>query len=489
MKKAFCRESAFGLLLFIFLFSSFSVRATTTCEVPTSGDTSNATLPFDFMTYSELVNKKRKVFAHYFTPFPVSLDNKYWENDYYTRNYLSPDGENSKFLSRGGYLRARPLPRPVNDSANWELQDMRKEVRLAKAVGIDGFAVDILNYEGVHWKRTKLMLEAARIEGGGFKIVLMPDMSAALSRNPDQFVPMIRELAKHPAAMRVNGKLVVAPYNAQKQTAQWWRNKLNRLRQLGIDVAFVPVFQGWKKYVSQYADFSYGISDWGWRNPSNSATNYWMGMADIAHAAGLSWMHPVAPQDTRPKSSTYWEAANSRLYRQNWESAIRGGADWVQLVTWNDYSEHSGITPSTAGYGYYDLTAYYVQWYKTGQRPRITHDAIYGFNRSHTLGARPNPLYQTISMIPAAGSVAPENQVEMLAFLTEPATLEIELAGKVHRRDFGRGIYSFTIPAEPGTPTFRIKRNGVVVESVKGKPIQKYIKVQDMQYHSVSSMR
>ena len=34
-----------------------------------------------------------KVFAHYFTPYPISLDNAAPSQDYYARNYLAPDGE------------------------------------------------------------------------------------------------------------------------------------------------------------------------------------------------------------------------------------------------------------------------------------------------------------------------------------------------------------------------------------------------------------
>jgi len=76
-------------------------------------------------------------------------------------------------------------------------------------------------------------------------------------------------------------------------------------------------------------------------------------------------MMPVDPQQYRPKGSTYWEASNSTTFRNAWMSAINGNADWVQLVTWSDFSESSQIEPytdatlqRTVGTGFYDLNAY-----------------------------------------------------------------------------------------------------------------------------------
>jgi hypothetical protein len=55
-----------------------------------------------------------RVFAHYFSPFPISLDNKASEIDYYTRHYNAVDGEGGKHAAYGGYFRQRPLPRSIN---------------------------------------------------------------------------------------------------------------------------------------------------------------------------------------------------------------------------------------------------------------------------------------------------------------------------------------------------------------------------------------
>ena len=57
-------------------------------------------------------------------------------------------------------------------------------------------------------------------------------------------------------------------------------------------------------------------------------------------------MQAVSAQDERPYASTYDEADNTANLRMTWTAAING-ADWVQIPTWNDYSEGTEISPST----------------------------------------------------------------------------------------------------------------------------------------------
>jgi hypothetical protein len=213
-------------------------------------------------------------------------------------------------------------------------------------------------------------------------------------------------------------------------------------------------------------------------------------MAREARDAGLVWMSPVAPQVMKPKNAYFLEAGNSELYRKMWKATIAGDANWVHLISWNDYSEHSVIHPSApTGYGFYDLTAYYTRWFKTGSRPQIKRDAIYSFYRIHPVGAKPNPLVQTRVIEPGSASDTPRNRVEMLAFLTAPAVLEIKLAGNVYRQKAGAGMTSFTVPLKSGRPVFRIIRNGNVVKILRGKFIQPDIAIQDLLYHGDSSLR
>jgi len=445
---------------------------------------------FDRPALATLRQSQKKVFAHYFTPFPISLDNRAGDKDYYAVHYLNPKGEKGKFETVGGYLRQRPLPRPSRSEADWQLLDMKEEVRRAVALGLDGFVCDILDHKGVHFERVKLLLEAANQVDPGFKIVLMPDMQSKFKDQPERLTETIRTLSAYPAVYRMNdGRVVVAPYNAQRQSVDWWKDWLRDIRGQNVKVAFMPLFQGWGKYAADFASISAGMSDWGSRSPKAQAR--WRNMASEAHKYTSIWMTPVSPQDMRPRSSSYTETSNSESFRIMWQNAISGGADWVQLITWNDYSEASEIAPSThTQYAFYDLTAYYTTWFKTGRPPRIVRDVLYYFHRVQSLSVPSKDNARPGTLRASAGSDPPSNEIELLAFLAQPGTLEIEIGGRVQRQEAQAGITEFRIPLREGRPKFRLVRQGTPVISLESAfTISNARNIENLLYHAGSSSR
>jgi hypothetical protein len=443
--------------------------------------------PFAKPSTTELRSSPRKVFAHYFIPFPVSIDNADPSGDYYAYHYLRPEGENNKFTKSGGFIRQRPLPRPPRPEKEWSRLDLESEVRLAIEAGIDGFSCDILG-TGDFLKRVVKLMDAATKVDPGFSIMIMPDMEAEFKEHPERMVSAVVALADHPAACRLpDGRVVLAPYNAQRQTPAWWQERLAELEQAGVRTAFLPLFQGWGKFAADYAPISYGFSEWGMRTPAGAeAQRAWPAKA---HKYVGVWMMPVAPQDARPKDLIYWEALNSTTYRSLWGAAIDGGADWVQVVTWNDYSEASEIAPSSSTqYAFYDLTAYYTAWFKTGQPPQVTRDAILYFHRIQPMAALPTDSRQEKPF--KCVDSQPRDEIEAVAFLTTPATIEIEVAGEKKEIKADAGLATFSVPLKPGDPLFRIIRGGVVALELQGQwPITASSLFQDPVYHAGGSNR
>ena len=127
----------------------------------------------------------------------------------------------------------------------------------------------------------------------------------------------------------------------------------------------------------------------------------------------------------------------------------------MQLVTWSDFSESSQIEPYTdatlrrdIGTGYYDLNAYYAAWFLLGKQPPITHDVLYYFYRREPTDAA-SPSQSAPTRI-RTGS--PEDDIELLAFLTAPGVVKIAIGGQsLHakcprRHDFLQGAYGAGIP-------------------------------------------
>jgi len=435
-------------------------------------DHQDACIPITMPSADVLFNSPKKVFAHYFYMFPLSIDNKPSPQDYYNVQYLSKSGESGKWAPQGGFLRQRPLGVPVSSAANWRLLNMENEVRMAIARGITGFTIDVLSVKEAtdNDGHLQMLLQAAQAVDPRFKIVVMPDI-AMFKSDADSVTKIIASAAASPAAYRLaDGRLVVTAFNAGGNAPEWWASIIKRLGAQGIRIAFVPTFLGWRGNATAFADLSYGFGDWGTATPRGGRDM--QADPDAAHAiSGKIYMMPVDPQQYRPKDPGYWEAENSEAFRSAWTSAIAGNTDWVQIVTWSDFSESSQIEPYTdttlardIGTGYYDLNGYYSVWFLTGHQPTITHDVLYYFYRREPSNAgspgQSLPIHITNSTA--------KDDIELVAFLTSPGTLKITIGQKDYLQNATTGINSFRVPLQPGTPTFSLMRNGSTVFSFKG---------------------
>ena len=445
---------------------------TDAAENPIDAGPPNPCLPFSMPLSSVLFASTKQVFAHYFYPFPLSIGNVPSATDYYNVNYLSPTGESNKWLANGGYLRQRPLSVSVGPASGYLVQNMQKEVTMAMAAGITGFTVDILGTDQtVAGSQLQNLLLAAAAVDSRFKIVVMPDVSA-LGANASAIEAVISSVASSPAAYHLpDGRLVVSAFDASLAPVSFWTSVFSDLSGMGIDVAFVPTFLGWSGNAAAFSPISYGLADWGTATPSAAAG--FQSAPAAAHGYGEIFMLPILSQQYRPKDFIYWEAGNSLAFRNGWTSAIAGGADWAQIVTWSDFSESGEVEPYTdatlagsVGTGFYDLNAYYASWFLTGQEPTITHDVLYYFYRREPVGAAA-PAQTTPTTL--SGGVAGQNNIELLAFLTAPGTLSISSNGQVTTQQASAGLTSFTVPLASGTPEFALTRGGAPVIAFAGK--------------------
>ncbi|UBU17904.1 endo-1,3-alpha-glucanase family glycosylhydrolase [Nonomuraea gerenzanensis] len=445
-------------------------------------------LPFALASTAALRASGKKVFAHYFTPYPVSLDNAAPENDYYARNYLKPEGESGKHAAYGGLLRDRPATRaPI--TGDYALADLKTEVKQAIAAGLDGFTVDILSVTSAHWTRVQNLIKAAEAVDPGFKIVLMPDVNGLASVDSATLATAIAKLAASKSVYRLaDNRLVVSPFKAEGRTAAWWADWMKTMETThGIKVALVPCFVNFGSNRDAFAPISYGFSNWGSRSPAGNAnltTNI-----TTAHNLGKIWMQPVSIQDERPNQGIFDEAGNTENLRASWKGAIDGKADWVQLTTWNDYSENTQFAPSrNAGWTYLDINAYYLTCYKLGC-PKVTNDAAYLTHRVHPVAATPS-YAQTKLMKLRSGSTAARDTVEVLSMLTAAAKVSVTISGTTQTYDAPAGVSAKTFPLKAGTASATVTRSSATVAKVTSPySITATPYVQDLHYRAASSER
>jgi hypothetical protein len=113
----------------------------------------------------------------------------------------------------------------------------------------------------------------------------------------------------------------------------------------------------------------------------------------------------------------------------------------------------------------------------------------YFYRREATTAGAPKQ-----SQIAGIVTGTPENDIELLAFLTSPGVLKITIGAKTFTQNAAAGIVSFKVPSQAGTPVFTLSRSGTDVFSLTGG-VQIYgssglpTGVQDLTYWSGSASK
>jgi hypothetical protein len=426
-------------------------------------------LPFDMPDLATMFGSSKVVFAHYFGFFPLSFDNLPAATDYYNESFLTIGGEGGSHAAYGGYLRQRPLSVPPGDPSTYVQDNMETEIRMAMARGITAFAFDVLNLADALNPTGKLqtLLAAAAVVDARFMIMVMLDMSSLGAITAADSASIIEAVASKPNIYTLStGEILFAAYNASLKTASYWTSMMTTLAGAGITTKFIPVLLGGPSDAGSLDPVSYGLGAWGTAIPS--AAIALQPNPAIAHGNGLKYMMPISMQQFRSKDQIFWEANNSQTMRKSWESAINGGSDWVQYVTWSDFSESSQIQPCTdatlnpnMGNGFSDLGAYYAASYLTGSPPTIVADRLYYFYRRMPIGAAHPSQVDNFTCV--AGT--PSDLIEVVAMLTAPGTITISVGTASATFSAPSGLSVYTMPLAAGTPILKLNRGTTTVIS------------------------
>lgn len=487
------RSAAVLALVTAFVAASFYFTHFNSQEAETpAGRAVTAHLPFDLPAGPTLP----KVFAHYVPNFPISIDNMDGNDDYYQRQYLSPEGEGGIHASYGGLLRDRPLPRKHIDQPDWQSADFTTEIGQARSVGIDGFAVDVIEPRAQSDVVANLLAVAAR--NTGFDILITADMSGPLFQlSAEEFVEDISSYLAAPAAYRLaDGRPVLSAFAAERRSPEWWAGVLEALAaKMHTKIAFVPVFVDVSDNIAKFDSISDGFSAWGGRSPrgmtlSDQARGSPGDLINQAHLRGKIWMQSVPFQDNRPRNGIFEESLNGMTNRISWQLAISKKAEWVQLITWNDYAESTAMAPSVAhGWRLLDLNAYDIATFKWGEPPIITRDAIFVSYRIQPVAARPE-YPETFLMQPVPGTTEPRDAIEVVSFATAPSRIDIVADDQLTSCSVAAGRGVCVAPLRLGFFTANMTRDGVVVASAQADvPVVDHPFVQNLQYRLVGGLR
>jgi hypothetical protein len=250
--------------------------------------------------------------------------------------------------------------------------------------------------------------------------------------------------------------VVLAPFYPETKTASFYNDVATVMTGLGQPPVFVPCFLNYGGNVAAYKSTlgakMIGASNWGNRSPAGNAVATNTALAADAHGRGLIWMQPISFQDVRPDQFVYAEPENTHNLRLTWQAARDGNAEWVQCVTWNDFSEGTQFVPSRDhGAVLTELNGWFIAWWKTGSMPTIVHDSLILTHRKHPYAATATggmshymSLWQTTAAV---------NTVECFARLASSGTVTLTSGSNVSIVT-GSGIQIITAPLVVGSAPY-----------------------------------
>lgn len=459
--------------------------------------------------------RKKKVFAMYFTALPLSHDNKPSATDRYAC-YISPTCQ-ELYAKYGGIMRDRPVPRnPL--SGDWRLADAKTEIKQAKAAGLDGFLLDMLNlsdhnHGDGNYQRLHNMMKAAQSVDKNFKLMLMPDMdpnSPDTLLTPSQMATQLAAFNKYSAVYRTGKKMVIAPFNADLKTPAYWKSVMSSLKSnYKIDSVLLPILNtDTRLNFGGFLKISWGISEWGVTDPTQIARRQSiLNLGAKARKAGKKWMQSIRVQDSRPREAMFDEAANSETIKASWKAAKDSKADLAFLVSWNDYYETTSFAPSVQhGWAVLDINAVYQSEFQTGKKSAVRRDAVYISHRVQAHNLTPtSPAYTSATIAQLRGvkkrlaksDFKPaRNTVEVVTMLTKTAQVKVVIGGKLYTYTAKAGVNAKLFPLRTGYVSAAIYR--------KNTKTKKYVRlgtvatndevvgsrsIQDLGYRFASSLR
>jgi hypothetical protein len=477
-------------------------------------------LPYLAPTSDQVLSGTKEVFVHYvFSPLQYNQTD-YWPNSI-CMSYIVP----AKTPAPAGNQRLCPAP-AITGGANssYVIGNLKTEITRMIARGINGIALDL--FSACDWSQSGAgcihnpgcgniagcpgtlidLLNAAAAVDSRFKILPMPDMTAGLKPSdlPSLWTAKIggTTIYHHPNIYYwpdANNYPELSPYHVESFPAPQYAAAFATMKANGTPISWAPIFgslgcNGTPNgcVFSPYASLP-TVSLGGFGGVNISRTNAALELRNVGGPSGgptygggtrINWTGPakifggMSPQAYQSGGETVYEAQNSLAYRAAWESQIALGSSLgnMMIVTWNDFGESTAIEQSQNQYnapstGFYDLTGYYTTWWRNGAAPKITNDAILYFYRRQTYMAAHNATIAGLTKPPTMVSyLKPTDNIEMVAFLTSPATLSITVKGVTSTQSGQSGLNVFTIPLVNGTPVFSIVRGGATTLSLTGIP-------------------
>ncbi|RPB11294.1 glycoside hydrolase [Morchella conica CCBAS932] len=231
----------------------------------------------------------------------------------------------------------------VGNTYGQTLDDWAKDIQLAKAASIDGFALNAGPTDSYGEEQLDLAYQAA--EANNFKLFISFDMLCCGTWDVSTVAKFINAHKDSSAQFKVGGKPMVSTFEGTNFVSQW-----SEVESSTGQLFLVPDWASMgPQTFATHLDVVDGAFVWdAWPLGTTPATkttdsdNQW-----ISAINGKPYMMAVSPwfYTRLPQYSKNWNWDSDTLWFDRWESVIDVLPQYVEIITWNDYGESHYIGP------------------------------------------------------------------------------------------------------------------------------------------------
>lgn len=373
--------------------------------------------------------------------------------------------------------------------------DYTNDMNLAKAAGIDAFAV---NYGGwaASWpyfeNYLNIMYQTA--EKLDFKLFLCMDTTSVPTAA--MVVNLTNFYADSPAQLKdVNGNIFLSSFETGPPPWNWQTDVINQIK---VPVTFLP---GTLSEDANYTEsLNQGFGPFTWIHPASNPSgesDIDTQFTDVRNSNGAPWMAAVAPWFfKRMATDMNWlHAQDSWMWVDRWMELLKLKPNYIEIVTWNgqspfqtlycdnqriltnsDFGESSYIGPqdptpaatlalpsTTDYYGNLDhsaflkMASFFIKAFKAGDETvSVSPDEEDVFMFYRLQPAMTNGLDDTWPLPENVTDI--KDNVYILSFLASDATIYLSSGGAPWQMPASAGLSKGTIPFHLGNQTLTASR-------------------------------
>ncbi|KAG8530384.1 uncharacterized protein KY384_004886 [Bacidia gigantensis] len=372
--------------------------------------------------------------------------------------------------------------------------DYDNDMIAAKSAGIDAFALNIGRDD---WVPKQLQYAYGSAAKNGLSVFLSFDFNWYSIDQATEMATLLSNWVTQQAQLKIGGRAFVSTFAGDGLNVNSIRQTVRANK--GVELLVVPNFN--------YKDLggADGLFNWmAWPNNGDNkapsdGNNYSVADGDNNYMMALKpdkpYLLPVSSwfschYGLEVPYSKNWVFPSDLLWHSRWNEVLNSGAQWLEILTWNDYGESHYIGPLSSPHsddgnskwtndmphnGWLYMAVPYIAAFKNGeQKPdaHIENDNLYYWYRPTPKGVEcddtdtcnkpwpsptPNPNY---FMGKPNGAETLLDQVFVVTHLKQPGQLTINSGTNTETFAAPAGASAWAVDMGIGEQSFAVQRNG-----------------------------